>query len=239
MFRNIANIDSFLEDRDYSTNVVSSIEETNTIETFKKTKKTNKMGLVAMLSITALIGIIAGSVCYHKITAIDSSNGLMSGIFSENVLNDVNAENIAISATSGKREVISVSRNITKSDPFLPYKDASVSFNAPPKFELMEPPESSIDGSDAARVMDVAVSGILYDIYSPSAILNIEGSDHLVKKGDMMSNYKVLDISKNTVTVQLGKNVYRAGIGEMLTTNDVHHNKVSNLDRKFGGKNDK
>ncbi len=239
MFKNIANIDSFLGDRDYSTNIVPSIEETNTVETFKKTEKKSRIGLVAMLSITAVIGIIAGSVCYHRMTAIESGNSLMSGVFSENVLNDVSTENVAISATSGKREVISVSRNITKADPFLPYRDVSVSFNAPPKFELMEPPESSLDGSDAARVMDVAVSGILYDIYSPSAILNIEGNDHLVKKGDLISNYKVLDINKNTVTVQLGKNVYRAGIGEMLTTNDIHYNKVSNLNSKFGGKNGK
>ena len=239
MFKNIANIDSFLGDRDYSTNIVPSIEETNTVETFKKTEKKSRIGLVAMLSITAVIGIIAGSVCYHRMTAIESGNSLMSGVFSENVLNDVSTENVAISATSGKREVISVSRNITKADPFLPYRDVSVSFNAPPKFELMEPPESSLDGSDAARVMDVAVSGILYDIYSPSAILNIEGNDHLVKKGDLISNYKVLDINKNTVTVQLGKNVYRAGIGEMLTTSDIHYNKVSNLNSKFGGKNGK
>ncbi len=239
MFKNIANIDSFLEDRDYSTNVLPSLSDVEMDIEAKQPEKTNRFRMVTMLSITALIGIIAGCAYYHNVTKIDSANGLMSGIFNENILNEVNTENVAISATSGKREVISVSRNITKSDPFMPYRDVSVSFNAPPKFELMEPPESALDGSDAARVMDVAVSGILYDIYSPSAILNIEGNDHLVKKGDVMSNYKILDIDKHTVTVQLGKNIYRAGIGEMLTTNDIHYNKVSNLDSKFGGKNGK
>lgn len=239
MFKNIANIDSFLEDRDYSTNVIPSIAGVETVEIKSTKTKNGNFKLITMLSITAIIGVIAGSICYHNMTVIDSGNGVISGIFSENVLNEVNTENVAISATSGKREVISVSRSITKADPFLPYRDVSVSFNAPPKFELMEPPESSLDGSDAARVMDVAVSGILYDIYSPSAILNIEGNDHLVKKGDLISNYRVLDINKNTVTVQLGKNIYRAGIGEMLTTSDIHYNKVSNLDSKFGGKNGK
>ena len=35
--------------------------------------------------------------------------------------------------------------------------------------------------------MDTVVSGILYDKFSPSAILNIEGNDYLVKKGDVVT----------------------------------------------------
>ncbi len=239
MFKNIANIDSFLNDGDYSTNVIPGEEELEEVSNVVPVKKTAKVKLISMLLLTAIIGTVAGIGCYHKMTSLDAGNSLIADMFSENVLNEVLPESAAISATSTKREVISVSRAITKPDPFMPYRDVSTSFNAPPKFELMEPPEAANEGSDAARVMDVSVSGILYDLYSPSAILNIEGTDHLVKKGDTMSNYKVLDISKNSVTVKLGQNIYRAGIGEILTTNNIHYNKVSNLDSKFGGKNGK
>ena len=83
--------------------------------------------------------------------------------------------------------------------------------------------------------MDTIVSGILYDKYSPSAILNIEGSDYLVKKGDVVSNYKVVNIMKDSVTVKLGANVYKAGIGEILTEGSLNRNDVSNLNNKFGG----
>jgi hypothetical protein len=79
------------------------------------------------------------------------------------------------------------------------------------------------------------VSGILYDKFSPSAILNIEGNDYLVKKGDVVNNYKVVSILQDSVTVKLGANVYKAGIGEILTEGSLHHNDVSNLSNKFGG----
>ncbi len=247
MFKNIANIDSFLNDGDYSTNIIPDTEELEYTEKLKRVQKVKptrvpgKARIFSMLLLTAVIGTIAGIAGYHKITALDAGNSLIADMFNENILNEVLPESAAISATSTKREVISVSRAITKPDPFMPYRDLSDSFNAPPKFELLEPPESASEGSDAARVMDVSVSGILYDLYSPSAILNIEGTDHLVKKGDTMSNYQILDINKNSVTVKLGQNVYRAGIGETLTSNtgDIHYNKVSNLDSKFGGKNGK
>ena len=91
------------------------------------------------------------------------------------------------------------------------------------------------ENSDAAKVMDTVVSGILYDKYSPSAILNIEGNDYLVKKGDVVNNYKVLNIAQDSVTVKLGNNTYKAGIGQILTEGSVNYNNVSNLSKKFGG----
>jgi hypothetical protein len=77
----------------------------------------------------------------------------------------------------------------------------------------------------------------LYDKYNPSAILNIEGNDYLVKKGDVVNNYKIVNIAQDSVTVKLGENVYKAGIGELLTEGSIHHNNVSNLNNKFGGEN--
>ena len=75
----------------------------------------------------------------------------------------------------------------------------------------------------------------MYDKFSPSAILNIEGNDYLVKKGDVVNKYKVLNITQNSVTVKLGNNTYNAGIGEILTEGSVNYNDVSNLSKKFGG----
>jgi hypothetical protein len=83
--------------------------------------------------------------------------------------------------------------------------------------------------------MDTIVSGILFDKYSPSAILNIEGSDYLVKKGDTVNNYKIENITQDSVTVRLGNNSYTAGIGQILTEGNLNHNDVANLSNKFGG----
>ena len=57
----------------------------------------------------------------------------------------------------------------------------------------------------------------------------------VVKKGDVVNNYKVLAIAQDSVTVQLGSNVYKAGIGEILTEGSLNYNEVSNLNNKFGG----
>ncbi len=141
-----------------------------------------------------------------------------------------------ITATSVKKDVISVPSGTVKANPFLPYRDiGTFGTSDVPKYELVEPPDMVNENSDAARVMDTIVSGILYDKYSPSAILNIEGNDYLVKKGDVVNNYKVMNIMQDSVTVKLGENVYKAGIGEILTEGEVTHNDVSNLSKKFGG----
>jgi hypothetical protein len=65
--------------------------------------------------------------------------------------------------------------------------------------------------------------------------LNIEGNDYLVKKGDTVNNYKILNIAKDSVTVKLGSNTYKAGIGEILTEGQLNHSNIPNLNNKFGG----
>lgn len=139
--------------------------------------------------------------------------------------------------SSSQRNVIAIPSGIVKANPFVPYKEAleTSKANDVPTFDLVEPPENINENSEAARVMDTIVSGILYDKYSPSAILKIEGNDYLVKKGDTVNNYKVLNIMKDSVTVKLGANVYKAGIGEILTEGSMNRNEVSNLNSKFGG----
>ena len=166
---------------------------------------------------------------------------------SVNTLNAVSLEDISspalasvpAAAAAAKKDLISIPSGTVKAHPFLPYRDidgSSAAVKDVPKFDLVEPPEIISESSEAARVMDTVVSGILYDKYSPSAILNIEGNDYLVKKGDVVNNYKVVSIMQDSVTVKLGNNTFKAGIGEILTEGSVNYNDVSNLNKKFGGK---
>lgn len=132
---------------------------------------------------------------------------------------------------NGKTVLITVSAS-GRSNPFLP---AGENFSPAAFPYLTAPPETLPSNSDAGKVMTTVISGILYDRYSPSAILNIEGTDYLVKKGDVINRYKVLSITKDQVLVQLGHNVYKAGVGELLSLTDLKFNTIANLHKKFGG----
>lgn len=152
------------------------------------------------------------------------------------VESDIKVVSAPIAATAAQKGVIAIPSGMVKANPFLPYRDLGENtVSDVPTYSLIEPPEELNENSDAARVMDTIVSGILYDKFSPSAILNIEGNDYLVKKGDVVNNYKVLEIVQDSVTVKLGSNTYKAGIGEILTEGSMNHNDVSNLNNKFGG----
>lgn len=170
------------------------------------------------------------------IAAIIFCLGLGSVSAVDNAVINIAGTPIAVSTVN--RGVISIPSGRVNANPFLPYRDidgSSSNVQDVPAYNLLEPPEFVNVNSDAARVMDTIVTGILFDKYSPSAILNIEGNDYLVKKGDVVNNYKVLNIAQDSVTVKLGTNTYKAGIGEILTEGDVHYNNVSNLNKKFGG----
>lgn len=135
-------------------------------------------------------------------------------------------------AKKNEKMVLITVTNTGRSDPFSPVGEnllpASYSY-------LLPPPENLPANSDASKVITTTISGILYDKYSPSAIINIEGSDYLVKRGDVINNYKILSISKTQVIVRLGKNVYQAGVGELLSQTDLNYNNIANLNKKFGG----
>lgn len=143
--------------------------------------------------------------------------------------------NYAIASENTKQ--IHIPTGIVNQNPFLPYREIGKknSYNNV-KYDLVAPPEILEEDSEAARIMNTTVSGIMYDKVSPSAILNIEGNDYLVKKGDVINNYKVTSITQNSVTVKLGNNTYNAGIGEILTDGTINYNNISNLNKKFGGR---
>lgn len=126
-----------------------------------------------------------------------------------------------------------------RANPFLPPYDVGVIIpksSVPGGYDLLPPPETITVDTTATEVMTTKVSGIMYDSYNSSAILNIEGSDYLVRTGDVINNYKVLSIAKNYVTVQHGANIYKAGVGELFTGDGINYNTVSNLGNKFGGR---
>ena len=181
--------------------------------------------------------LVAGIVAFSLITGVSAYKNANNAAINESLLAHINE--MPMSAATTQKTVITIPTGVVKSNPFVPYRDTIKSkqakVNDVPTFNLVAPPEEINENSDAARVMDTIVSGILYDKYSPSAILNIEGSDYLVKKGDVVNNYKVVDIAQDSVTVKLGTNTYKAGIGEILTEGNLNHNDVSNLNNKFGG----
>lgn len=145
---------------------------------------------------------------------------------------------IVADQTAKNTAMVSMSvEDMGRSDPFLP---DSENFGSKPKpsygFELMPPPETITVDTTATEVISTKVSGIMYDKFNPSAILNIGGSDYLVRTGDIINNYKVLSIGRDQVTVQNGANIYKAGVGELFTGEGINFNTVSNLESKFGGR---
>lgn len=132
--------------------------------------------------------------------------------------------------------------DLGRSDPFLPASENVVVKPKPkPKYfkDLVPPPESISVDYTATDVMTTKVSGIMFDKYNPSAILNISGMDYLVRSGDVVNGYKILSITNDTVTVQFGSNVYKARVGQLFTGDGINYNSVSNLENKFGSRNNK
>ncbi len=205
---------------------ISSIDTEKILIKFSGKKSPRKMVLI-----TVVVLLIAMPVIYGFAFKLGFNGQLIENS------NSIQLASMPAAATSTKKDLIAIPSGTIKTDPFLPYRNISRTSTLDiPKFDLVEPPEVISTDSDAARVMDTTVSGILYDKYSPSAILNIEGNDYLVKKGDTVNNYKVINIMQDSVTVKLGTNTYKAGIGEILTEGTLKQNDVSNLNNKFGGK---
>lgn len=168
----------------------------------------------------------------------DSASGMqgdidVSGAAGENVVEI--SDDAAAKGSEDKMVEVSFS-NAGRANPFLPARESrALAQKELFKFDLVEPPTAPAEDSPASKIVTTKISGIMFDNYNPSAILNIEGSDYLVRSGDVINGYKILAISPSTVTVQLGKNVYKAGVGEVVTEGDVNFNTISNLSRKFGG----
>lgn len=133
--------------------------------------------------------------------------------------------------------------NTGRPDPFLPDGEAAA-LRAKSKgdlpFDLVEPTTSLGEGEAVEKILTAEVSGIMYDNYSPSAILKIGDTEYLVRSGDEITGEdkeftgKVIAISKKAVTVQSGVNTYKAGVGQLLKKQTFDQGNVVNLQDRFG-----
>ena len=112
---------------------------------------------------------------------------------------------------------------------------------SPYSFNLPTPPTSLASAdSQAAKITRTKVVGIMYNKVSPSAIINVDEKDYLVRMGDQIigQEYKVLQINPSWITVGMGANIYSASIGELFSRDELDsaQNDVYNLRTRFGGR---
>lgn len=121
-----------------------------------------------------------------------------------------------------------------RSDPFVPFGQNVVASSAP-KFDIVAPPLEIPEADPMVdKIMDFKLSGILFDSVRPSAILNIDGTEQLVHKGDVVMGYRILNITRKTVVVKYGSNTYEVSAGQSIEQG-VNINSNSSLSRQFGG----
>lgn len=112
---------------------------------------------------------------------------------------------------------------------------------SPYSFNLPVPPTSlAPETTAAAKITRTKVVGIMYNKNNPSAIINVDNKDYLVRQGDKIigQEYKVMQINPNWIAVSLGSNVYAASIGELFSREDLDRSKndLYNLKNRFGGR---
>lgn len=112
---------------------------------------------------------------------------------------------------------------------------------SPYSFNLPVPPTSLASSSSAAaKITRTKVVGIMYNSSNPSAILNVDDKDYLVRQGDKIigQEYKVVQINPTWITVSMGSNVYSASVGELFSREDFNktQNDLYNLKNRFGGR---
>lgn len=150
-----------------------------------------------------------------------------------------NGEQSNLKAAMSKENVVVAVANGGRQDPFVPFittDDVPVINVAPPKFDIIAPPDD-IPGEVNPiyeSMVTTKISGIMYDKTRPSAIINVGGVDQLVHKGDVVKDYQIIDITKDRVVLKNGTNIYRASVGQEVE-GSVNINPVSNISRQFGG----
>ncbi len=105
------------------------------------------------------------------------------------------------------------------------------------QFEIIEPPVSSVPDENLTRLLQTQISGIMYDPESPSAIINLNGTDYFVKIGDKVAGYIIKDITRDRVQVNYKSNTYVASVGQLFTRGVLEHPNVADFEHKFAGRN--
>lgn len=112
---------------------------------------------------------------------------------------------------------------------------------SPYDFNLPVPPTNPGPADSAAsRITKTKVVGIMYNTKSPSAIINVDNKDYLVRPGDKIigQEYIVTKINPTWVTAAMGANVYSASIGELFSKDGLEENQtdIYDLKNRFGGR---
>ncbi len=105
------------------------------------------------------------------------------------------------------------------------------------QFEIIEPPVSSASDENLKKLLQTQISGILYDTESPSAIINLNGTDYFVKIGDKISGYVIKNITRDKVQVDYKNNTYVASVGQLFTRGVLEQSNVADFEHKFAGRN--
>ena len=199
-------------------------------------KATNSTGLLAALLFAILV---AGGVYYaidftknknlsQDELVIPNKQDEMNNLTQEDIINR-QQENIPVvneeqvdeikPEEKEKKEVINIVQT-GRSNPFMPIQKY-IAVEVPQKVIQYDksgipapPNEYGVQDDEASELMNISVSGIMYDDKKPSAIITYEDNDYFVQIGDMLDKYRVSDIQRSTVSIALGKNIYTATIGE-------------------------
>lgn len=193
-----------------------SIEKDNDKICYKKRRVQIACGIISVAVLSVIITIKANQHDFYA----DQSIPLYMQTAAVQKQNKTTADGDIeiVSETINTDTMVTINlENAGRSDPFLP------PFVSGHGSDYDMPPEEAGSDADAMEVIKTKVSGIMYDNYNPVAILNIDGADYLVKSGETINNYKVLQISPSTVTVQLGANTFKAGVGQMFSEDDMKY----------------
>lgn len=163
----------------------------------------------------------------------------------------IDQNSLLLSSNDKKSSVKKVSQNTTSQkavvlvddkvdvNPFLPASDIEPVKKEVKKVQInpnyILPPGKLETDSDADLLMKTSVSGIMYDNYSPSAIIKINDTDYFVKSGDVVQGFTIVGIKPKTVIIKRGTNIYDANVGQILATLDINTSGTANITKKFGG----
>lgn len=153
-----------------------------------------------------------------------------------------NQENVGNSTAEENNSIMVVYNKASKLNPFKPpviekTTDQAYETINDTQFEIIEPPVASVPDENLTRLLQTQISGILYDEESPSAIVNLNGLDQFVKIGDIISGYKIDNITRDRVQISYKNNSYVAAVGELFTRGSLEKRPaVANLENKFAGR---
>ncbi len=158
-------------------------------------------------------------------TPVIEDNDVNKPVIDINAPAEENAANNAEKQPEAKKEeqkfvTFSVT-NGGRINPFTPPAGfEAAKFAVSSDYEILSPPED-IPGAEVAdeakQLMDITVSGILFDNVKPSAIINVKGSEYFVQIGDKVDEFQVVAINRQYVAIKNGTNTYKAQVGESFS----------------------